>query len=44
MEIGNIMKDEIPMKNKAINQCLVFIEKCVSKRKEKRKERASSYA
>ena len=33
MEIGKIIKDEIPMKNQAMSQCLVFIEKCVPKRK-----------
>ena len=32
MEIGNIKKDEIPLKNKAMSQSLVFVEKCVPKK------------
>ena len=32
MEIGDIKKDEIPVKNKAMSQCLVFVEKCVPKK------------
>ena len=32
MEIGDIKKDEIPVKKKAMSQCLVFVEKCVPKK------------
>ena len=35
MEIWEIKKDEIPVKNKAMSQCLVFVEKSVPKKKKK---------
>ena len=31
--IGNIKKDEIPVKNEVTSQCLVFVEKFVPKKK-----------